>query len=620
MGEKTGWLAALTRGRVVKCLIAAMLAGTWPARAGESVFKDFVTVQGDALREGDRPFRFLSFDVPNLHLIEDNMVFETDNPWRLPDRFEIADALESIRQMGGTVVRIYVLSVARPNDPPGAPRHVLGPGRFNEEAFRTLDAVLEAANQKGVRVIIPFVDNWSWWGGRPEYAGFRNKSKDEFWTDPQIISDFKQAVEFVVTRKNTLTGVAYNEDKAILCWETGNELQSPISWTRQIAAYVKTLDHNHPVMDGFNASELREESLAAPEVDIVTTHHYPGGRKAFSQLIRENAAKARGRKAYIVGEFGFVETRQMADAIQAVMESGTAGALAWSLRFHNRDGGYYWHHEPVGGNKYKAFHWPGSSTGDGYDERGFMALMCQKAFEIQGLAVPAIQPPSPPRLLAIQDAGAISWQGSVGAACYDVERAPGENGPWAKAGEGVDDTAVQYRPLFSDTQAEEGRWFYRVIARNSAGASGPSNVVGPVQVTDHTLVDEMADFSLMASRRTDLEVRTLDCRKVKEDIHRVAGQPGSFVVYTMPDALHSCKVYAFFPGEVADFRFWTSADGKAFEPVSSTRQVFSGGANDYGYWKAASFECKPKPGSDRTLKIEFAAQAEISRIEIRYGR
>jgi mannan endo-1,4-beta-mannosidase len=608
------------RDLVLKCLLATVLARAWPTLGAESVLKDFVTVQGDQLREGDRPFRFLSFDVPNLHLIEDNMVFETDNPWRLPDRFEIADALESIRQMGGTVVRMYVLSVARPNDPPGAPRHVLGPGRFNEEAFRTLDAVLEAANEKGVRLIIPFVDNWSWWGGRPEYAGFRSKSKDEFWTDPQIISDFKQTVEFVVTRKNTLTGVPYNQDKAILCWETGNELQSPISWTRQIAAYVKTLDRNHPVMDGFHTSELREESLAAPEVDIVTTHHYPGSRKTFGQLIRENAAKARGRKAYVVGEFGFVETRQMADAIQAVMESGTAGALAWSLRFHNRDGGYYWHHEPVGGNKYKAFHWPGSTTGDGYDERGFMALMRQKAFEIQGLAVPAIRPPGPPRLLAIQDAGAITWQGSVGAACYDVERAPAENGSWVKAGEGVDDTAVQYRPLFADTNADEGRWFYHVIARNVAGSSGPSNVVGPVQITDHTLVDEMADFSLMASRRSDLEVKTLDCRKVKEDIHRVAGQAGGFVVYSVPGAIHSCKVYAFFPGEVKDFQFSISADGQTFVPVNGTSQVFSGGANDYGYWKAASFECRPKLGLGRTLKIEFGTQAEVSRIEIRYGR
>ena len=49
------------------------------------------------------------------------------------------------------------------------------PGKFNEDAFRTLDQVLDVANRTGVRLIIPFVDNWSWWGGRAEYAGFRGK-------------------------------------------------------------------------------------------------------------------------------------------------------------------------------------------------------------------------------------------------------------------------------------------------------------------------------------------------------------------------------------------------------------------------------------------------------------
>jgi len=78
---------------------------------------------------------------------------------------------------------------------------------------------------------------------------------------------------FVLTRTNALTGVRYCDDKAVLCWETGNELSSPPDWTREIAAYIKSLDHNHLVMDGFGASVLRPESLAMPEVDIVTTHH-----------------------------------------------------------------------------------------------------------------------------------------------------------------------------------------------------------------------------------------------------------------------------------------------------------------------------------------------------------
>ena len=90
------------------------------------------------LFDGEKQFRFLSLDIPNLLVVEDNVPFAEENPWRLPDKFEINDALETVRQLGGTVTRTYVITVVKTNDLPGTPRHVLAPGKFNEEAFRTL--------------------------------------------------------------------------------------------------------------------------------------------------------------------------------------------------------------------------------------------------------------------------------------------------------------------------------------------------------------------------------------------------------------------------------------------------------------------------------------------------
>jgi mannan endo-1,4-beta-mannosidase len=606
-------------GFIPRALSVISVVLALPLCGASSVFRHFVQVQGDQLVEGGQPFRFLSFNIPNLHLVEDNVAFAETNPWRLPDRFEITDALASVRQQGGTVVRTYVLSVVRTNDTPGAPRHVLGPGRFNEEALRALDLVLQIANEQGVRVIVPFVDNWSWWGGIAEYAGFRGKPKEAFWTDPQILDDFKATIRHVVTRKNTLTGVRYCDDRAILCWETGNELQSPSPWTREIAGFIKSLDRNHPVMDGYHTTELRAESLAMPEVDIVTTHHYPGGRKSFAELVRDNWAKAKGRKPYVVGEFGFVDTAQMAAAIDAVLETGTAGALAWSLRYRNRDGGFYWHSEPAGGNKYKAFHWPGFTSGADYDEIELMSLMRQKAFEIRGLPLPTISAPEPPKLLPVIDSAAIGWQGSVGATTYLVERAGSQRGPWLTAGENIDETLVQYRPLFADTQATNGTWFYRVRPRNATGMSAPSNVAGPVKVTHATLVDELADFSSIHSRAGTLDLQTRDCRKAKEDAHRIAGTSGSAIVYRVAGPIQSCRLFAFFPKAVADFRFSTSRDGSGYTSIRSESQPVVSGAGDYGYWTPVLFQCRPADGGARFLKIEFRGEAQIGRVEIRYG-
>ena len=88
-----------------------------------------------SLFDGDAPYRFISFNIPNLMVIEDAYEFTKPNPWRWPDEFEIEDALESVRQMGGQVVRTYVLSVHREGSDMGESVHVLGRANSTKRAF-----------------------------------------------------------------------------------------------------------------------------------------------------------------------------------------------------------------------------------------------------------------------------------------------------------------------------------------------------------------------------------------------------------------------------------------------------------------------------------------------------
>ncbi len=601
---------------LIVLLLAAGLNAVNAARPGDRAFAHFVTAHNGQLFDGGKVFRFISLDVPNLLMIEDNVPFTEENPWRLPDSFEINDAFGTLQELGATATRSYVITVARTNDLPGTPRHVLGPGQFNEAAFRTMDEVLAAANRAGVRVIIPLVDNWVWQGGRAEYAGWRGKSKDDFWTDPQLIADFEQTIHFILTRTNTITGVRYCDDKSILCWETGNELFSPPAWTREIAHYLKSLDTNHLVMDGFNASTLRPESLEIPDVDIVTTHHYPGNKKSFAELIRANAALAKGKKPYIVGEFGFVGTAQMNDAMRAIMDSSCSGGLLWSLRFRDRDGGFYWHSEPgLGGNLYKAFHWPASTLGKDYDETSLMALVRSNAFAIRGLPVPPVPVPAPPVLLAIADAAAISWQGSVGATGYQIERSPDGRDGWKIIAPHVDEAFTQYRPQFADENAPAGRWFYRIRAGNESGLSAASNLVGPVTVRDDTLVDELADFTKVRSKTGAWKIADRDCRAAKEDAHRAAGGAGDALVYRLPGTITGFRVFVFFPGAERDPRFFLAgADGR-FREIEARKNSYFTGAGEYGYWRPVEFYSEPLSGGT-DLKIELAGETQIGRVEI----
>jgi len=599
----------------IKFFSAFFFAATISIFAQEAPFQNFITARGDRLMDGDRPFRFISFNIPNLLLVEDNYPFAQTNAWRLPDQFEITDALATVRQMGGTVVRTYSITVMRGDNPPAQASQVLAPGKFNEEAFVVLDRALQTANEQGVRLVIPLMNNWPWMGGRAEYATFRGKGKNDYWTDPQLIADFKATIKYVLTRTNTLTGVRYCDDKAVLCWETGNELDSPAAWTRDIAAYIKRLDHNHLVMDG-NTSGIRSGSLEIPDVDIVTTHHYSGGRGGMAQTIRNNAAQAKGKKIYLVGEFGFVSTAQMADALQAIRDSSAAGGLLWSLRFHDRDGGFYWHSEPAGGNVFKAFHWPGSSVADEYDEITLMALVRSNAFAIRGLPVPEIPIPAPPKLLPITDAGAISWQGSVGATTYTVERAPQAVGPWTIAGTNVDESAAQYFPQFSDESAPKGKWFYRVRAKNDSGISEPSNIVGPVKVAQATFVDDLADLKKAGAVQGALTTTLRDSRKAKEDAQRAAGNAGDALIYRLPNRVEGFRVFAFFPSDVADLKFSISADGKNFRDVTAAKENYYAGAGDYDYWKPVLYHAEKTGVNGKFLKIELTGETQIGRVEI----
>jgi mannan endo-1,4-beta-mannosidase len=605
------------------CIVLAVLCfGCTAQGAGKQAFDNFIRCDGDVLKDGDREFRFLSFNIPNLHYVEDDMRFDQSMPFRFPDAFEIDDALGTIEQMGGQVVRTYALSVKKADDPPDLPRYLLGPGQFNEEAFKTLDQVIAAAHRHHVRLIIPFVDQWSWWGGVAELAGFRGKKPDEVWTDPQVIEDFKSIVTFVVNRVNTVTGVRYRDDKAILAWETGNELHSPPAWTQQIAAHIKSLDSQHLVLDGTHRETLLASSLEDSNIDFVQTHHYEKDPRSMIGHILESAKMAKGRKPYFVGEFGFLGTEALCAVMDTVRDQKLSGALLWSLRYRSRDGGFYWHHEPAGGDYFKAYHWPGFPIGEKFDEYRLMHFVRERAFEIQGLTAPPLPKPQAPRLLVITEGGQMTWQGSVGATSYDVERSEATNGPWTVVGAGVSDAQVQYRPLFTDESLQPGKTYcYRVVARNSSGVSDASNVIGPARLTYRTLVDELWNDSRIFVKEGTLRFAENEARKFKEDCHRLAGQARSAIIYRAPGGIVAARVWLFSQAEQPTIRILFSKDGRQFTPVESKiTGITTHGGDAYGFWKAAFYAASPGESGCDYVRIEFLAEAQLSRVEIAHDR
>ncbi|MFM7185885.1 MAG: hypothetical protein ACKO4Z_14120 [Planctomycetota bacterium] len=576
----------------------------------------FVRCDGTTLRDDAGPVRFVSFNVPNLLIIEDAFGWGRASPWRWPDDFELTDAFRALRQMGGTVARSYVITVRRDDSDMGPFVHVTGPGEFNEEAFVAMDRMLAAAARERVRVIVPLVDNWKWQGGAPQYAGFRGKPPEAFWTDRQVIDDFKRTIAHVLGRTNTVTGMAYAADPAIFGWETGNELDAPAAWTREIARAIHELDPNHLVIDGNSLHGVPEASLAMTEVDVVTTHHYPGDGVDMTADVAKAIAVAAGRKPFFVGEAGFVPLTEIRGVVERVRESAAAGVLLWSLRFRSRDGGFYWHSEPACQGRYKAFHWPGFPSGDAYEEQPLFTFVHDRAHRIRGLVPPRAPVPETPSMLPTIDPAAISWRGSVGATRYVLERAPTDAGPWQVVAANAREDHRQYRPLFADESAEPERpWWYRVAAVNASGTSAASQPVGPARSSQRILVDELDDLSRVADPSPGVEIVTANARAAQEDAFRALLKAGSRIAYRVGGPIASVHVRAFAddPGATLAVSLGSATAG----PTPGRRSGEAGG--DYGYLVPLEFDARADgTEADGVTLTAGDRPLQVSRVEIRY--
>ena len=578
--------------------------------AAEVPFENFITRRNDTLFDGDRVLRFISFNIPNLHLLEDDFDFTATNNWSLPSSFEILDALMSVQQAGGTVARIYCLRIRRGNRYDSLPLHVTAWRTYYEPAFRVMDTVLALAGEFHIRLIIPFLEGPPWWGPKRSFARLHDGCHG--FESTEIRDDYRHLVTHLLNRRNTVTGELYKDDKTVLCWETGNEMRTSAGWLSAMAAFIKSTDPNHLIMDGNYG--VRTASLDDPNIDIVSNHLY----KKSAACIDRDVAGIKGRKVYIVGEWGW-SPEKAHEVISRTIRSSAAGALVWSLRPHYHGGGFTWH-------KGEGLHWPGGfSRSELAGEREILAAVRNGAHAITGREPPPFPRPPAPTLLLIVHLSAISWQGSAGATGYRLERAPSPEGPWISVGDSIDETVCAYRPLFSDTTATPGdTCFYRCVAFGPGGVSPPSAVAGPV-VTDHrTLVDELipGHEKFIYSKKTSFTDKKP--WRFKYDFHRRTAARNGCLEYSVNGTITAVRIYTFFSKKAAVFRMqfsgnehrWTSA------PVKTEEYPYCCADPHDRLRLPVLFSARPNPGHpNRRVRIVFPGRgAQVGRCEIDYKK
>jgi mannan endo-1,4-beta-mannosidase len=237
---------------------------------------------------------------------------------------------------------------------------VVHPG---SNGLERLDYVLQSAAQRGLRLILPLVNNWQEFGGIPQYARwFGLAGHADFYTHPRACAAYENWMRTLVTRVNRLTNVAYRDDPTIFAWELTNEAQCPgaahvlVRWVHRMAHALKQLDPHHLVAVGDEGFFNRwwpvswpytgvkgvdfEEFLRVDAIDFGTYHLYP---ESWSQprhfgipFIEAHArAAARAHKPVVMEEYGWKDPAERdevyADWLAAARGTGHAGDLFWML-------------------------------------------------------------------------------------------------------------------------------------------------------------------------------------------------------------------------------------------------------------------------------------------------
>lgn len=484
--------------RLAQLGLAAALVLSLPTQA----FEHFISRQGHQLWEGDQPFRFAGIQFPELHRIEDDSrgVCTADpRGWgqffKWPSADEQENWIKSLTQTGHKAMRVYVLSVEQEFDHAcNRQTHIMKPARANEMprlnplAMEHYDRMIALSDKYGLRLILPVVDHWPWWGGREQLAAFYGEQPEDFYrTDSKTFKAYLSIIEQLLTRKNTITGREYRQEKAIMAWETGNELlDTNAEFLRATAAHIKALDRNHLVIDG-TYTKVNDFALDDPNVDIISNHYYQNVGNLSPATVAADLHKIQGKKAYLLGEFGLLDAAKLTDIMDAAITTQvngaqTVGAFIWGGRGHRHDGGFYWHLEPAN-NKTYSYHLPGFAEGDANEEQQVIDMVRLAIARMEGAQrMKPLPLPEAPLLRTIFSRDHIHWLGSPTGRHYRVERANSPSGPWKTIGNNISDGKNRFDPasdrLFADKEPlESGREvFYRVIAINETGQSGPSNI------------------------------------------------------------------------------------------------------------------------------------------------
>ncbi|CAM0137410.1 hypothetical protein VKS41_003230 [Umbelopsis sp. WA50703] len=266
--------------------------------------QEFVKVQGTQLFRDGKPYKVVGTNFwhgMNMGAIEE---------WG-GDRKRLDAELDELKSLGINMLRIMASSEGVGDEPfRMKPCLMTAPGVYNEEIFCGLDYFLDALSKRGFTAIVTLNNQWHWSGGFSQYVAWVTGDKNiqyppswdpeakayttsgsfdefvgygnRFYNDESIRGKvdqiFKANLDTIINRRNTINGVLYSQDPAILAWELCNEPQFPPAWwVDDNAGYIHKLGVSQLITTGIEAKYDQQDfnnAHASSHIDFCTSHFW----------------------------------------------------------------------------------------------------------------------------------------------------------------------------------------------------------------------------------------------------------------------------------------------------------------------------------------------------------
>ncbi len=339
----------MTRREGLAGSAASALALAAGHTASASSLPAFVTREGTKLMRGGKPYRITGANLWYAAWLGADADYG--------DRARLVRELDRLHALGINNLRIMAAAEEGPLRNSIKPGFTCADGSANAPLFEGLDFALAEIAKRGMTAVVVLSNFWEWSGGLqtllyratgsyidmgdpahpwPAFADATAK----VYANAQAVTLYRDHVRSLLARRNSVTGVAYAEDPAIMAWQLANEPRpggsdaaiaanraAYLAWIADTAALIRAGAPHHLVSLGQEGTQATngDAALVADahrDVDYVTAHiwplnwswvkgddlagTWPEGRRKVEDYIAAHVAVAETLgKPLLIEEFGF---------------------------------------------------------------------------------------------------------------------------------------------------------------------------------------------------------------------------------------------------------------------------------------------------------------------------